>query len=117
MGKVLEAVLHKAIPESDKLTLAKLINRFVETRPIGPELKGMLNIIREFRNIAAHAEPDEAGGILNVEPQEADFLVTTTGKLLDVIFVEPKEYAEMLESLRKKREPDTGESEESPLQG
>lgn len=62
-----------------------------------------LEIIRGFGNIAAHGMEDQVSGeILDVEPNEAEFLLDVLELLFDLYFVQAAKAAKMKASLNQK---------------
>jgi hypothetical protein len=66
------------------------IDKLISTNSVPTFITDSLNIVRGFGNIAAHGMEDLAtGDILDVEPNEAEYLLDVILLLFDFYFVQP----------------------------
>ena len=74
---------------SKERNLKMEIDKLIATNKLPSYISDNLEIIRGFGNIAAHGMEDQASGeILDVEPNEAEFLLDVLELLFDLYFVQ-----------------------------
>lgn len=79
------------------------IDKLIATNKLPSYISDNLEIIRGFGNIAAHGMEDQVSGeILDVEPNEAEFLLDVLELLFDLYFVQAAKAAKMKASLNQK---------------
>ena len=79
------------------------IDKLIATNKLPSYISDNLEIIRGFGNIAAHGMEDRASGeILDVEPNEAEFLLDVLELLFDLYFVQAAKAAKMKAALNQK---------------
>jgi len=79
------------------------IDKLIATNKLPSYISDNLEIIRGFGNIAAHGMEDQASGeILDVEPNEAEFLLDVLELLFDLYFVQAAKAAKMKAALNQK---------------
>lgn len=79
------------------------IDKLIATNKLPSYISDNLEIIRGFGNIAAHGMEDQASGeILDVEPNEAEFLLDVLELLFDIYFVQATKAAKIKASLNQK---------------
>lgn len=79
------------------------IDKLISLNKIPSYISDNLQIIRGFGNIAAHGMEDKASGeILDVEPNEAEFLLDVLELLFDFYFVQPAKSGKIKVSLNQK---------------
>ena len=79
------------------------IEKLIATNKLPSYISDNLEIIRGFGNIAAHGMEDRASGeILDVEPNEAEFLLDVLELLFDLYFVQAAKAAKMKAALNQK---------------
>jgi hypothetical protein len=100
--RILELVLTNEYGIDD-YSLSDKIEKFVEKDEIPSLLRKTVDAVREVGNIGAHEQrDDETGEIVDVAPEEADFLVEVVGDLLDHTFVKPEKYRRHKDRINKK---------------
>lgn len=73
-----------------------------------PYLQTLIDLVRKLGNIAVHPKKDkETGLILDVEPKEADLMLTTLEGLLDFYYVQAEKWEKAAEDINKKYEKKT----------
>lgn len=86
-----------------KKNLMLEIDELISLNKLPSFLSDNLQTIRGFGNIAAHGMEDQVSGqILDVEPEEADFLLDILELMFDFYFVQPAKAAKIRVSLNKK---------------
>lgn len=86
-----------------KKNLMLEIDELVSLNKLPSFLSENLQTIRGFGNIAAHGMEDQVSGqILDVEPEEADFLLDILELMFDFYFVQPAKAAKIRASLNQK---------------
>lgn len=79
------------------------IDELISLNKLPSFLSDNLQTIRGFGNIAAHGMEDQVSGqILDVEPEEADFLLDILELMFDFYFVQPAKAAKIRAGLNKK---------------
>lgn len=79
------------------------IDKLIATKKLPSYISENLEIIRGFGNIAAHGMEDQVSGeILEVEPNEAKFLLDVLELLFDFYFVQAAKAAKMKAALNQK---------------
>lgn len=79
------------------------IDKLIATNKLPSYISDNLEIIRGFGNIAAHGMEDQVSGeILDVEPNEAEFLLDVLELLFDLYFVQAAKAAKMKATLNQK---------------
>ncbi|WP_042369790.1 DUF4145 domain-containing protein [Bacteroides neonati] len=79
------------------------IDKLIATNKLPSYISDNLEIIRGFGNIAAHGMEDQVSGeILDVEPNEAEFLLDVLELLFDLYFVQAAKAAKMKAALNQK---------------
>lgn len=79
------------------------IDKLIATNKLPSYISDNLEIIRGFGNIAAHGMEDQVSGeILDVEPDEAEFLLDVLELLFDLYFVQAAKAAKIKASLNQK---------------
>lgn len=86
-----------------KKNLMLEIDELISLNKLPSFLSDNLQTIRGFGNIAAHGMEDQVSGqILDVEPEEADFLLDILELMFDFYFVQPAKAAKIRAGLNKK---------------
>lgn len=81
------------------------IDKLIATNKLPSYISDSLELIRGFGNIAAHGMEDQISGeILDVEPNEAEFLLDVLELLFDLYFVQAAKAAKMKAALNQKLE-------------
>lgn len=79
------------------------IDKLIATNKLPSYIGDNLEIIRGFGNIAAHGMENQASGeILDVESNEAEFLLDVLELLFDFYFIQPAKAAKIKDSLNRK---------------
>jgi hypothetical protein len=79
------------------------IDKLISLNKIPSYISDNLQTIRGFGNIAAHGMEDKnSGEILDVEPNEAEFLLDVLELMFDFYFVQPAKAEKMKDSLNEK---------------
>jgi len=86
-----------------KKNLMLEIDELISLNKLPSFLSDNLQTIRGFGNIAAHGMEDQVSGqILDVEPEEADFLLDILELMFDFYFVQPAKAAKIRAGLNQK---------------
>lgn len=86
-----------------KKNLMLEIDELISLNKLPSFLSDNLQTIRGFGNIAAHGMEDQVSGqILDVEPEEADFLLDILELMFDFYFVQPAKATKIRAGLNKK---------------
>ena len=87
----------------NKDNLYKEIEEFVKLPNIPPDILSAVDAIRAIGNFAAHPlEFQTTGEIVEVEPEEAEWLLEVIDALFDIRFVQPKKEQERKDKLNEK---------------
>jgi hypothetical protein len=108
--RLLEQVLRTALDEHGQL--AGLIDRFLERNALPGHLADLMHDVRQFGNIAAHPAPTSDGGWIDVDQEEATYVLDVVSELLEHVYVRPMRQAAMRERWQAKRR---GETPVTPL--
>jgi hypothetical protein len=85
-------------------TLDKEIAEFIGRPGVPSQLAEAVDAVRAIGNFAAHPTKDtNTGEVLEVEPNEADWLVEVIESLFDFVFVQPKRLAAKRAALNEKQ--------------
>lgn len=87
--RILERVLRARLKAKSGKPLAKLIDDYIESSNLPAELDQLMHDVRNFGNIAGHPSESVDGQLLDVEPQEATYVLDVVAELLDYIYVRP----------------------------
>jgi hypothetical protein len=100
--RCLQNIIHiKGEIEARNLKLE--IDQLIASNKVPSFIGDNLQVIRGFGNIAAHGMEDKASGeILDVEPNEAEFLLDVLELLFDFYFVQPAKAVKIKDSLNQK---------------
>ena len=72
-------------------SLSKEIDEFISQKGVPSHLSGAVDAVRNVGNFAAHPLKDtNTGEIVDVEPEEAEWLLDVLEALFDFAFVQPK---------------------------
>jgi hypothetical protein len=84
-------------------TLDKEIAEFIGRPGVPSQLAEAVDAVRTIGNFAAHPTKNtNTGEVLEVEPNEADWLVDVIESLFDFVFVQPKRLAAKRAALNEK---------------
>lgn len=84
--------------------LVDLIGEFAEQEPLTQEFHQNMELLREFRNIAAHPDRDESGDWVSIDQAEATFLLDVAADILDFVYVRPGRQRAMRIRLESKKQ-------------
>jgi len=99
--RLLEQVLRTALGEQGQL--AGLIDKFLEKNALPGNLAELMHDVRQFGNIAAHPAPASDGEWIEVDQEEATYVLDVVSELLDHVYVRPRRQAAMRERWEAKR--------------
>lgn len=100
--RLLERILAEVYGHN-QTTLSSQIEAFLKGNDIPANLKGDVDAIRNIGNFAAHPIKDsQTGTIIEVEPQEADWLIAVLESLFEVAFVQPARAQKRRDELNQK---------------
>jgi len=84
-------------------SLAAEIDEFMRRSDVPSHLAGAVDAVRNVGNLAAHPMKDQnTGGVVDVEPGEAEWLLDVLEALFDFCFVQPKRLEERKDQLNRK---------------
>lgn len=112
--RILERVLREQLKSSSGTPLAKLIDEYIRTSSLPAELDQLMHDVRSFGNIAAHPLESIDNQILDVEPQEATYVLDVIAELLNFIYVRPTKQRRMRERYEAKNAGRVPESSSEP---
>lgn len=93
----------------DSSNLARQIQEVLEKKELNTYLAKNLDAIRHYGNFGAHPNNDlKTGEIIDVEENEADYILEIVRELLNFYFVETKKFQKMNELLREKLKNSSG---------
>lgn len=99
--RILEQVLRTSVGGGERL--AGLIDQFLERNPLPGHLAELMHDVRQFGNIAAHPARSEHGTWIQVDQEEASYVLDVVNELLDYVYVRPERQMAMRERWRAKR--------------
>ena len=99
--RILEQVLRTSLGSNGQL--ATLIDGFLERNALPGHLAELMHDVRQFGNIAAHPARSENGAWIQVDQEEASYVLDVVSELLDYVFVRPERQIAMRERWRAKR--------------
>ena len=83
--------------------LSKEIGEFITRKDVPSPLSGAVDAVRHVGNFAAHPlKETNTGAIVDVEPEEADWLLDVLESLFDFVFVQPRRLEEKQKQLNAK---------------
>jgi hypothetical protein len=85
-----------------KSTLADLIGTYVEIEKGNPELREMLTVVKDFRNLAAHPPFVDLSAESEIDQREASFLLDCCLELLEFAYARPARVRAMTERLKSR---------------
>lgn len=102
--RCLESLLNDAANVNPKNDLIKKIQEVIESNTLPSQLVKIIDAVRVIGNYAAHPKKSISTGlILPVEPEEAEWNLTTLEALFDYYYVLPKQNEERLKKLEEKK--------------
>jgi hypothetical protein len=84
-------------------TLSEEIRKLIESRQLRADLNGAIDAIRTVGNFAAHSLKDtNTGEIIEVEADEAEWLLDILEQLFDFAFIQPARLKQKKDALNQK---------------
>ena len=99
--RLLEQVLRDALATTGRL--ANLIDSFLSSEALPGKLDELMHDVRQFGNIAAHPGRTGDGEWIEVDQDEATYVLDVVSELLDHVYVRPKRRQAMRERWQAKR--------------
>lgn len=102
--RIVQTVLREELEIKDN-NLSKEIDKFIALNDVPSYLKEAVDAIRNIGNFAAHpSKSKNTGEIVEVEPEEAEWLLEVIDALFDFVFVQPEKLQQRKQKLNKKLE-------------